>query len=146
MKVLYILPQNVTLAAVEKPKRVRPTEEDIVTQGLTGVGGCCINLNFFTKILLVAVGLDAFAIQGTHNCAPVDGTHCMVLVRLKDGSLYMVEVGGAFPILEPIPMQNLPFKILCAGGFPYEFRQISDTLVGRYHIGGGLLGGQYVRQ
>jgi hypothetical protein len=68
----------------------------------------------------------------------------MVIVRVDDENMYLVEVGGAFPILDPVPMQNLPFKILCAGGFPYEFRQLSDGWIGRYHIGGGLLGGKYV--
>jgi len=136
--------QNVTMAAVKKEKRAAPTEEDIITQGLSGIGGCCINLNFFTKILFKALGLDSHAIKGTHNFAPVEGTHCMVVVKLGDGNVYMVEAGGAFPILDPVPMQNLPFRILSAGGFPYEFRQISDDLVARFHIGGGLLGGQYV--
>lgn len=83
--------QNVTLAAVEPKERVAPTEEDIITQGLSGIGGCCINLNFFVKILFQALGLEAYAIKGTHNFAPVEGTHCMVVVKLKDGNVYMVE-------------------------------------------------------
>lgn len=133
------------MASIDKPLRKNPKEDELIKEGLSGIGGCCINLNYFAKVLFEALGMVAYAIQGTHNHAPVPGTHCMVVVKVDNGDLYLVEVGGSFPILEPVPMQNLPFRILTAGGFPYEFRLTPEGLVGRYHLGGGLLQGKYVR-
>ena len=138
--------QNVTMAAIPKPERRHPSVEDIVQQGLKGIGGCCINLNWFAMLVFRGLGLRSFCIQGTHNQAPVAGTHCMVIVEVEDEK-YLVEVGGAFPILEPVPMRakNLPYEVLCAGGFPYEFRALEPAgTVGKFHIGGGLVSGKYV--
>jgi len=134
------------MAAVDFDSRKQPTVDDIIEKGLTGNGGCCIQLNFFTMLVLKALGLEAFAIQGTHFGAPVEGTHCMVVVKLSCDEIYLVEVGGAFPILEPINMCKLPVRIMAAGGFPYEFRHVSPGIIGRYHIGGGLLSGAFVNQ
>ncbi|KAG4070236.1 hypothetical protein HA402_003926 [Bradysia odoriphaga] len=135
--------QNITMAIVSPEERHRPTVEELISQGLSGIGGCCLNLNFFTTILMQALGLDAFAVQGTHFLAPVDGTHCMCIVRLNENELFMVEVGAGYPFLDVIPMQNLPFRFM-AGGYVNEFRQISDGKVGRFQIGGGLFGGDYI--
>lgn len=131
------------MAIIDPEKRRRPTEEELIKQGLSGIGGCCLNLNFFTKILLQALGLDAFAIQGTHFMAPVDGTHCMCVVRLNNNEMYMVEVGAGYPFLDVVPMHKLPFRFT-AGGYINEFREISDGKIGRFQIGGGLYGGAYV--
>lgn len=131
------------MAIVDPDKRRRPTEEEIIHQGLSGIGGCCLNLNFFTKILMQALGLDAFAIQGTHFMAPVPGTHCMCIVRLNRNEMYMVEVGAGYPFLDVIPMHDLPFRFT-AGGYGNEFREMPDGKIGRFQIGGGLYGGPYV--
>jgi arylamine N-acetyltransferase len=137
--------QNISMAAVDFDSRNQPSEADIISQGFSGKGGCCLHLNYFAKIVLRALGLDAYTIQGTHYKAPVEGTHCMVAVRLQNpNDVYLVEVGGAFPILEPMSMTQLPVRITTAGGFPYEFREVSPGVVGRYHIGGGLLMGKFV--
>ncbi|KAJ6634709.1 hypothetical protein Bhyg_13286 [Pseudolycoriella hygida] len=137
--------QNVTMAIVDPEKRRRPTEEELIAQGLSGIGGCCLNLNFFTKIVLQALGLNAFAVQGTHYLAPVEGTHCMCMVKLNEDEMYMVEVGAGYPFLDVIPMQNLPFQFT-AGGYVNEFRQMADGKIGRFQIGGGLYGGSYVEK
>lgn len=131
------------MAMIDPEKRRRPTEKELIDQGLRGIGGCCLNLNFFTKIVLQSIGLDAFAIQGTHFMAAVDGTHCMCIVRLNENEMYMIDVGAAYPFLDVIPMQNLPFRFT-AGGYVSEFRQMEDGKIGRFQIGGGLYGGAYV--
>jgi len=137
--------QNVTMSIIDTDKRHRPTEGELIHQGLSGIGGCCLNLNFFTKIVMQALGLDAFVIQGTHFMAPVLGTHCMCIVRLNDKEMYMVEVGAGYPFIDVIPMQNLPFRFT-AGGFVNEFREMSDGKIGRFQIGGGLYGGSYIEK
>lgn len=135
------------MSAVDPSSRRPPTEEEVISAGLSGKGGCCINFNYFAGLVLSAVGLDSFLIQSTHANAPVAGTHCMLGVRLgpSGGSIYVVELGGAFPILEPVPMSGLPFRITSAAGWPYEFREVEPGLVARFQLDGGLLTGKYVR-
>ncbi len=134
------------MAVIDPEERHRPTIEELIRQGLSGIGGCCLNLNFFTTILMQALGLDAFAIQGTHFMAPIAGTHCMCVVQLNDiDGMYMVEVGAGYPFVDVIPMQKLPFRFT-AGGYVNEFRRMVDGKIGRFQIGGGLYGGDYVSE
>lgn len=135
------------MSATDPTCRRPPTPEEIITSALSGQGGCCINLNYFAHLVFSTLGLDSFLIQSTHANAPVAGTHCMIGVKLGPGgaSIYVVELGGAFPILEPIPMQGLPFRITSAAGWPYEFREIQPGTVARFQLDGGLLTGKYVR-
>lgn len=138
------------MASVEEGHRWFPSEEEIANVGLSGKGGCCLHLNYFTKILFQAIGLDTYVVRGDHYCAPIAGTHCIVMVKLherKFAGTYMIEVGGAYPMLEPVPMdkERLPFKTLQAGGFPYEFREMDNGWIGKYHIGGGVVSGEFVR-
>ncbi|ODN01570.1 putative acetyltransferase YvcN [Orchesella cincta] len=138
--------QNIEMAAVDPDQRWFPSESDVVSIGLAGKGGCCIHLNYFTKLVFQSIGLNSFAVRGDHYQAPVAGTHCLVMVSLEGPNahgIYMVEVGGAYPILEPIPMQRLPYRTLQAGGFPYEFRLIAPGWIGKFHLGGGLMGGKF---
>lgn len=137
------------MAAVPEGQRWFPSHEQLIENGLSGRGGCCVPLNYFTRLLFQSIGLDSFSVRGDHYCAPVAGTHCMTIVRLhgpKEKGLYMVEVGGAFPMMEPVPMDShkLPFKTLQAAGFPYEFREIAPGWIGKFHIGGGIMGGAFV--
>ncbi|CAL8109671.1 unnamed protein product [Orchesella dallaii] len=138
--------QNIQMAAVDPDQRWFPSESDIVSNGLAAKGGCCIHLNYFTKLVFQSIGLNSFVVRGDHYQAPIAGTHCLVMVSLegpKAHGVYMVEVGGAYPILEPIPMQRLPYRTLQAGGFPYEFREIAPGWIGKFHLGGGLMGGKF---
>lgn len=127
-----------------------PSEGDIVHTGLNGKGGCCMHLNYFTKLVFQAIGLETFVVRGDHYSAPVAGTHVLVMVKIyrPEEGLYLVEVGGAFPILEPVPMdkKKLPYRTLQAGGFPYEFREIADGWIGKFHLKGGIIAGEYVRR
>jgi hypothetical protein len=138
--------QNITMSVPPKDgsPRKNPDIAYIISNGLSGIGGSCIALNYFAKILFTALGLDAFVIQGSYGMAHVKGTHCMVVVKLSNDELYMVEVGGAYPILEPIALHKIPYKMMTAGGYWFEFREISKGRFGRYNIGGGLYGGDYV--
>ncbi len=138
------------MAAIPEEDRWFPSYDQLVETGLSGQVGCCLNLNYFTKLVFIAVGLESFNVRGDHYRAPVVGTHCITMVRLhvphKDKGLYMVEVGGVFPMLEPVPMDThkLPYRTLQAAGFPYEFREIGCGWIGKFHIGGGTMGGAFV--
>jgi hypothetical protein len=138
--------QNITMSLLPKNGCVRKNRDipGIISNGLSGNGGCCIEMNYFTKILFTTLGLDAFVIQGSYVGAHIKGTHCILVVRLSHDELYMVEMGGAYPLIEPIPLHKLPLKTLTAGGYWYEFREISNGRFGRFSIGGGLYGGDYV--
>lgn len=137
------------MTAVEDGYRRFPSEKDLIDIGLTGNGGCCIQLNYFSMLVFKAIGLDSFVVRGDHYCAPIAGTHCMVMVTLRtpeDHGTYMIEVGGGFPMLQPVPMDShkLPFRVVEAAGFPYEFREIAPGWVGKFHLDGGLMGGKFV--
>lgn len=137
------------MAAEEEEYRRFPSEQDIIDIGLSGQGGCCIHKNYFTMLVLKAVGMDSFVVRGDHYRAPVAGTHCIAMVKLHtqdDPEIYMIEVGGAFPMRQPIPMNSnrLPLIVVEAAGFPYEFRQMSSGWIGKFHLEGGLMGGKFV--
>lgn len=138
------------MAAVDQEKRWFPYEEDLINVGLAGRGGCCIHLNYFSKLVLQALGLESFVVRGDHYTAVTAGTHCILFVKLHSPpdqvGTYMVEVGGAYPMLEPVSMdkEKLPIKMLQAAGFPYEFREFAPGWIGKFHLKGGILGGAYV--
>lgn len=138
------------MAAVEEGQRWFPSYESIITNGLTGRGGSSIQINYFAKLVLQAIGLDAFVVRGDSYPEPIPGSNCILMVNLrintKDGGVYLVEVGGAYPILEPVPMnpKRLPYRTTQAVGFPYEFREIAPGWVGKFHLEGGIMGGKFV--
>lgn len=138
------------MVSVDEEKRWIPSETDLVNVGLAGRGGCCIHLNYFSKLVLQEIGLESFVGRGDLYSAMTAGTHCLLFVKLyspaEQTGTYMVEVGDAYPLLEPICMdkEKLPYRTLQAAGFPYEYREFAPGWIGKFHLKGGLLGGAYV--
>jgi len=135
--------QNVTMGLRDLEIRDCPSIEEMIKTGLSGMGGMCIELNYFAKILLVSIGFDAFLIAGTANSVAVPNNHSILVVRLSPNELYLCDVGMAQPTNQPVPLHALPFRGQMLG-YPYEYRWLEDQKeFARVHIKGKVAAGEF---
>ena len=102
-------------------------------------------MNWFLKVLLESLGYDVFCVGGSFVGAP-PRTHIMTVVRISEEELYLLDIGCAQPIHEPIPLHKLPYSRNVAG-CAYEYRQLTDDgQYARFQVGARLFYEEYVNE
>jgi len=109
--------QNFTMLC--RPK-TPPTQEQIIADMLSGLGGLCTTSNPFLCALLQAMGFKA----GLHLVSmDKPDCHIGVLVSLKK-RCYFVDVGNGFPYLEPLELSvGEKYKVM---SFEYELVKVKQ--------------------
>ena len=139
----YLFQKNIELVSVSPENRHVPTIQEIVHEsGFSGTGGLCFQLNYFFKLLLQFLGYAVFAIAGTIGVTI--GSHIMLVVKMSEDEMYLIDVGCGNPTSQLVPLHLLPFRTIAAGSYYYEIRKISEGQYARYQVGGGLFFGDYV--
>ena len=89
-------------------------------------GGACIQLNNMMKLVLENLGFDTFLVAAE---APLPGiqvpwNHAVTVVKLGEKT-YLIDIGFARPIAEPINLSSLPYRTK-EGGYEVEVRFHSE--------------------
>lgn len=132
------------MSSIAAEDRKFPDEEDIIRDGLNGVGGTCITQNGFLMLLLKALDFDAFIVASTvQGQGYAQDNHVLCIVRLTPDQLYLFDMGVTFPFAEPVPLHDLP-HFNRAAGCRYCYKKAENGLYIRTQLDGALFGGDYV--
>lgn len=134
------------MSSLPPEQRQVPKEADIISAGLSGIGGACITQNTFICILLKALGFNSYVVSGFVRGADyVADNHVICVVEFSPEKRYLCDVGVGLPFAEPVPMHDLPYTQKSAG-FRYRYRKVKneDELYELVQLDGGLFGGAYV--
>ncbi|ODN02905.1 putative arylamine N-acetyltransferase 2 [Orchesella cincta] len=136
---------NVCMNIVPSAERRVPTAQDIVSAGLSGIGGACITQNTFLTYLLQAIGFNSYTVSGfVHGPRNTPDNHVICIVEFSPEEKYLLELGVALPFAEPVPMHKLPFT-QTAAGFRYRYKKADDRegVFYRVQLDGALFGGEF---
>ncbi len=134
------------MSSLPPEQRQVPKEADIISAGLSGIGGACITQNTFFYILLKALGFNSYVVSGfVRGDDYLPDNHVICIVEFSPEEKYLCDVGVGLPFAEPVPMHDLPYTQTSAG-FRYQYRKVEngDGLYERIQLDGGLFGGAYV--
>jgi len=134
--------------ALPPAERRVPTAKDIISAGLTGIGGACITQNGFLSLLLQALGFNSYLISGLfHGPRYMPDNHVICIVEFSSEEKYLLDLGIALPFAEPVPMHKLPYTQIAAG-FRYRYKEADDKkgVYYRVQLDGALYGGEFVRK
>jgi len=142
--------QNVTNMGQLRPvDRGRVNMRDFAVANFTGVGGLCGHNNVFMKYMLETIGYDVDILSGTVLRSKVPGAHIVTLVRIPPHKIgrgkekrYIVDVGCATAIHEPILLDELPYQGR-AGGLNYRYQWMDgmQKTMQRINEAGDAIGG-----
>ncbi|XP_063587547.1 uncharacterized protein LOC134764811 [Penaeus indicus] len=128
--------QCLSLLAQPLEERHVPTPEEIVEAGMSLEGGLCFTLNNFMCFLLRALGFKADVLDGNFSLSCHPHTHIVVLLSdlSAPGDNYIIDVGGGFPFLEMIPVNDLPVT-RHEVGLEYRYQYLNGTVVRLHRLG-----------
>ncbi|XP_046398882.1 uncharacterized protein LOC124165487 [Ischnura elegans] len=128
--------QNVSLMMMPPEKRF-PTAEDVLTSGLSLLGGTCERNNWFACLLLKALGFNIHNIAAIY-CSERElaDMHMMCVVRgVADPDdpqiadpLFLVDVASGFPLPRPVPLHRLPVTFPETAGLRVRFAWHEDMI------------------
>ncbi|CAL8073303.1 unnamed protein product [Orchesella dallaii] len=137
--------QNVSMNALPSAERRVPTAKDIISAGLSGIGGACITQNTFLTWLLQAIGFNSYTVSGfVHGPRNMPDNHVICIVEFSSEEKYLLELGVALPFAEPVPMHKLPYT-QTAAGFRYRYKEADDKkgVYYRVQLDGALYGAEF---
>ncbi|XP_047470218.1 uncharacterized protein LOC125025925 [Penaeus chinensis] len=128
--------QCLSLLAQPLEERHVPTPEEIVEAGMSLEGGLCFTLNNFMCLLLRALGFKADVLDGNFSLSCYPHTHIVVLLSdlSAPGDNYIIDVGGGFPFLEMIPVNDLPVT-RHEVGLEYRYQYLNGAVVRLHRLG-----------
>lgn len=86
----------------------------------TSVGGVCFEVATMSSGLLTRLGFDAHVVIGEIAFRG----HQAVIVNIE-GRRYLLDLGNGAPLFEPIPLDDGPYEVSCAG-LNYRFSRLPD--------------------
>ncbi|XP_071445397.1 uncharacterized protein [Hetaerina americana] len=133
--------QNVSLISMPPEKRF-PTVEDVLADGLSLQGGACAHNNWFTCLLLRALGYDAYTIAAIY-CSEIEmeDMHMMLIVKgvedpddpLQADPLFLVDVASGYPLPHPVPLHRLPVTFPETAGLELSFAKYGNMIHRLHH-------------